>query len=172
MRSGGILEYLGLSWPGGLSRRPEAGCLSGHTLPAKSSHTEEAKQRLVREGATQQPKWIFCYEMHFKHDLPHNVESISDKIWLKFFVNLMKKLTIKFILLGVILRKWTFPLLVFLGLIYLYYRRRVVKESQVSCIGRIYRFSQLCYCVAISREDATRSEGADVGGIHKILLAS
>ena len=26
-----------------------------------------------REGATQQQKRIFCYEMYFKHDLPHDV---------------------------------------------------------------------------------------------------
>ena len=25
-----------------------------------------------REGATHQPKRIFCYEMNFKHDLPHD----------------------------------------------------------------------------------------------------
>ena len=25
-----------------------------------------------REGATQQPKRIFCYEMYFEHDLPHD----------------------------------------------------------------------------------------------------
>ena len=26
-----------------------------------------------REGATQQPKRIFCYGMYFKRDLPHDV---------------------------------------------------------------------------------------------------
>ena len=33
--------------------------------------------------ATQQPKRIFGYEMHFQHDLPHDMESINQKIQLK-----------------------------------------------------------------------------------------
>ena len=33
-----------------------------------------------REGATQQPKLIFGCQILFKHDLPHNIESISKKI--------------------------------------------------------------------------------------------
>ena len=36
-----------------------------------------------REGATQQLKRIFGYEIHFKHDLPHGMESINQKIQLK-----------------------------------------------------------------------------------------
>ena len=42
-----------------------------------------------REGATQQPKRIFCYEMYFKHDLPHDEGYIWKKIWLKKFMNAM-----------------------------------------------------------------------------------
>ena len=34
-----------------------------------------------REGATQQPKRIFGYEMRFQHDLPHDAESIIKKIF-------------------------------------------------------------------------------------------
>ena len=55
----------------------------------------------------------------------------------KFNASLMKYLINKFIFSGVILRKSTFTLLVFLGLIYPTYRLRVTKENNVSCIGRI-----------------------------------
>ena len=36
-----------------------------------------------------QPERIFGYEIHFKHDLPHDVESISKKIALKKYTNFM-----------------------------------------------------------------------------------
>ena len=36
-----------------------------------------------REGATQEPKRIFGYEIHFKRDLPRDVESINQKAQLK-----------------------------------------------------------------------------------------
>ena len=39
--------------------------------------------------ATHRPKRIFRSEMHFKHDLPHDVESISKKISLKKYTNFM-----------------------------------------------------------------------------------
>ena len=36
-----------------------------------------------REGASYRRKGFFCYEMHFKHDLPHGIEAVSEMIWLK-----------------------------------------------------------------------------------------
>ena len=50
-------------------------------------------------------------------------------------VYLLQILIIKSIL-GAIFRKLTFSLLVFLGLIHLHYRPRVMKKNQVSCIRR------------------------------------
>ena len=43
--------------------------------PAKPDFAGEVRpQRLGgREGATQLQKRIFCYEMYYKHDLPHDV---------------------------------------------------------------------------------------------------
>ena len=66
---------------------------------------------------------------------------------------LLQILIIKSIL-GAIFRKLTFSLLVFLGIIHLHYRPRVMKKNQVSCIRRIQRRSQLCNGVSSSREDA------------------
>ena len=45
----------------------------GRTLLTKSD------RRGGREGASQLRKRFFCYDMQFKHDLPHDEESIKKK---------------------------------------------------------------------------------------------
>ena len=65
-------------------------------------------------------------------------------------VYLLQILIIKSILGRAIFRKLKSSLLVFLGLIHLHYRPRVMKKNQVSCIRR----SQLCNGVFSSSEDA------------------
>ena len=64
-----------------------------------------------------------------------------------------------------ILKKSTFSLLVFRGLIYLHYRPRVMKENHKDARNFVI------VCSAVEK-NCVRSEGADVEGIHKILLAS
>ena len=75
---------------------------------------------------------------------------------LKKFTNLMviylmKNLIIKFLLSCAILEKFNVFSPLFLALIYLHHKPRVMKKIQVSCIGRIQRRSQLRNCVASSR---------------------
>ena len=55
------------------------------TLPLKSGHIGRGRGRGSgdREGATHQPKRFYCCEMPFKHDLSHDVRSISNNKWLK-----------------------------------------------------------------------------------------
>ena len=82
------MKFLGRAAGGRLAkaegRMPQPGDFAVEVRPQRS------ERRLVRvggmggrEGATEQLKRIFGHEIHSKHDLSHDMESINQKIQLK-----------------------------------------------------------------------------------------